>query len=296
MSQRQKKFYEENPEFLERMSLAMDYAWNVTQEGRSVKKHLSKFMKKHSITDEQLALKKEISQEQRCLLQQFWDKNPWAKEKFSTATKLGWENAFIEHTFDGQSINKEKITYNIMPVGMKNKICAWAKKKNKELPDVPIGRAVVYINQSEIAANHKTKKAIRQAEAITEQYFKENPLDSDILASTIQYTLTEMYCDLTTNSPNLPNSIRQDVMKRNVSYLFFDACDEKFGKLFTRENGYIRPIPGITNSQITNYLSMLMYYYCANETCELAEYFNKNLEKSYQNLLNGTIFSSLKVK
>ena len=94
MSQRQKEYFANNPDQKILMRNAMLFAWNKTQEGRSVKKHLVKFFKKQNVDVNEFVYEADfnrMSLNQRDTLKLFWQKNSWAKQSFSTAVKKGWQ-------------------------------------------------------------------------------------------------------------------------------------------------------------------------------------------------------------
>ena len=82
-----------------------------------------------NITDEEL-ITGEMEKPKQTALKSFWDKNPWAKEKFSIATKKGWK--YIENCpelfLDGKT-NEHKVTIDLIPIKSQEKIRKWAKSK-----------------------------------------------------------------------------------------------------------------------------------------------------------------------
>ena len=100
MSKRQKDYFNSNPQQKELIRNAMLYAWNKTQEGRSIKKHLVKFFKKANtkLDDNVLAGSQEdMTKEQQQIFSDFWKKNAWARELFSKALKKGWSAAKAQY-------------------------------------------------------------------------------------------------------------------------------------------------------------------------------------------------------
>lgn len=93
ISERQKAYFEENPEQKELMTTAMLEAWK-TQEGKSVQKYMIKFFKKEGEKfDENILDGSKRTNKQNEIFKQFWQINSWAKPHFSTAVKKGWEVA-----------------------------------------------------------------------------------------------------------------------------------------------------------------------------------------------------------
>lgn len=90
MSERQKRFYEENPQFRDEMTKINLYAFHQTEEGKSVLRGINRFMKKRygiMITRDDIEQFNKITGKKKTGLEMFWDINKWACEKFSVAQK-----------------------------------------------------------------------------------------------------------------------------------------------------------------------------------------------------------------
>ena len=140
MSKRQKAFYQENPERAKEMSEIMFYAWNETQEGKSLMKHISKFMKKFNgstITAQEISDFTKLDSEKRNAIDAFWKKNGWAKKQLSIAMKKAFEykkedkedlrkrsEAIKKIKLTGKTIPNVQISYNVVPTQLQNNIKA----------------------------------------------------------------------------------------------------------------------------------------------------------------------------
>ena len=82
-----------------------------------------------------------ISKEKQKALDEFWKRNPWAKEKFSIATKKGWE-----YLNSLKTRYKEKYTYNLYPSQIRKDLEEYAKKYYPDKEFVS-GEAIIYSNK-----------------------------------------------------------------------------------------------------------------------------------------------------
>ena len=135
ISERQLEYYENNPEQKELIRNALLCAWNKTQEGRSIKKHLVKFFKKANtkLDDGVLVAKKDgMTKEQQQIFADFWKKNTWAAKLFSKALIKGWKQAKIESEQLSQRIADFQVScYAGALVSMRNDIAKGRVSKSK---------------------------------------------------------------------------------------------------------------------------------------------------------------------
>lgn len=139
ISERQKQYFEDNPEQRLRMQKAMLFAWNKTQEGRSIKKHMSKFFKKAGIKFDFIQENeiKEQTPEQRKTFREFWKANAWAKKQMSIATLKGWEKVKQDElkaqetapVKEEKAAEEVKSTYKILPQGLIDKTVKMIEEK-----------------------------------------------------------------------------------------------------------------------------------------------------------------------
>ncbi len=81
-----KEFFEKNPEESERFSQVLLRAWSY-KEADSIKKSMSKFMKKNYVKNSEDLINDTRS---NVSLKDFWDKNNWARKRFSLCMKKSW--------------------------------------------------------------------------------------------------------------------------------------------------------------------------------------------------------------
>jgi len=288
LTQRQKKFLEQNPEFLEKLSGAMDYAWNKSQDGFDIKKHLSKFMRKFntSITDTQLVLKENLSNEQHEALKTFWDKNPWAKAKMSKAIQEGWDyiNNSPEEYFNGKSIPHEKISLKLYPTMLQRKVLKWGRTMGHNVRQDRDYAYIVITNHSpEKKHNERLQKYVNQHDRITNQYISHNPKFADQIATILHYSLTKFFRDVLTNSDSLPASLRENELERNVLSLYIQVLNEKLHLYTNLNEKTIFPNDGVptdVTADALNRIGKLITDF--NSGADIADYLNSNLDKTYQ--------------
>lgn len=90
LSEDNKRYFEENPEQKEIFSQVLLRAWSYP-EAKSIRKALSKYMKRPNITPEELSDVFCESSSNSNRLKLFWDKNNWAKKNFSICMKKSWD-------------------------------------------------------------------------------------------------------------------------------------------------------------------------------------------------------------
>ncbi len=221
MSKRQKDFYEQNPKYKEDLSLVMDYAWNKTQEGKSIKKYLSKFLKKYhqnlDISSDELSLKKAMSYENRCALDEFWSKNDWAKEKFSIAVQNGWNYISLHPEASEKSvlnidipIPKECTKFDTIPKTLKQKIYNFALSKGYPFKNVTFGIAFFY-GDKPVEGKEKFAKQADYAQSVIDEFLNKNPKEADLSTTAKQYALLRMVNILKYNiKSKLPKSVTKE--------------------------------------------------------------------------------------
>ena len=286
LTQRQKDFLNQNPEFKETLSDVMDFAWNNTQEGFSIKKYLSKFMKKFGgISQEELELKIEIPKEKMSALELFWIKNPWAKEKFSIATKKGWDyikNNPVNLLYKIRN-NENQIIIHLIPKALNDKMTDWAKSKGYKIKDYIYFRQVLLSKSIDFNENPEYEKLKTLIDEITLKYEKENPQESDKTATAIQFLLIDFSTDLESRQNNLPDTLKNN--PENIEKIK-DILNNIFKKYPIYEKiGNQNKVP-IGNISLM-FLSDIMIT-IAKEIIniqngyEIAEYLNKKLDTMYE--------------
>ena len=293
LTQRQKDFLNQNPEFKETLSDVMDFAWNNTQEGFSIKKYLSKFMKKFGgISQEELELKIEMPKEKMSALELFWIKNPWAKEKFSIATKKGWDyikNNPVNLLYKIRN-NENQIIIHLIPKALNDKMTDWAKSKGYKIKDYIYFRQILLSKSIVFDENPEYEKLKSLIDEITTKYEKENPQESDKTATAIQFLLIDFSTDLESRQNNLP-----DVLKNNPENI--EKIKDILNNIFKEHPIYEKignqnkvPIGNIELTFLSNItITIAKEIINIQNGYEIAEYLNKKLDTMYELIETGNM-------
>lgn len=158
MSERQKKFFEENPEKAEIFRRVMNKAWNVGGADR-IKKALSDFMKGKGFKDfkaNELDNPLSINSAKSNTIKQFWGVNEWAKKAFSKNMEYAWKKVKEE--------NEMSYIVDVTPKGLKDKFYKWAKEQGLKTEELEF-TATYYphkpeLNNYEISINKYMPKYI----------------------------------------------------------------------------------------------------------------------------------------
>lgn len=143
MSQRQKEYFETHPEQIELLRDVGNYAFNNTQEGRSIKKYMVKFFKKYNVPFDDNILNgnaDKTSKSQQELFAKFWELNGWAKEKASVAMKKAWQ--FAKDMSASAPSEASIYSINLAPKGLIDEMRAWCKQNNIPMSESAIISAV----------------------------------------------------------------------------------------------------------------------------------------------------------
>lgn len=182
MSERQKKFYEDNPEQAKILHRVMVKAWNVFGADR-IKQALSKFMKGKgfkNFVESELDSPNKISQEKSKAMKQFWGINEWAKKSFSKNMEYAWKKVKEEQ----EMFYKVELT----PALFKKRLFAWLEKQGVNPDDLGIDSLKYYPHKPE--QNNLDASNISR---YTSRYILECKGDeSQKIALTYQTTLLKM--------------------------------------------------------------------------------------------------------
>lgn len=144
MSDRQKEYWRNHSEEREKLSLVMTYAWEKTQEGRTVQKYMSKFFKKRGLNSKDISiLNSGKTEKEQKTFQEFWDKNTWAKKEWSKAVTKSWEKIketeqrMIEE-FAKEVFLAQNYALNLTPAMMIDRVLDWAEKNNIEVEEFDV--------------------------------------------------------------------------------------------------------------------------------------------------------------
>lgn len=183
MSERQKRFYEEHPEEKIKFSEVMHRAWG-KREAAPIKKALSRFLKR-PLTDEELSNIFAQDKETKAKMQAFWDKNKWAKDKFSNLMKKSWAR---QKELDEMGLIYEPFyTANLIPKKMQEKIGRIMVPNNKNFANIPTS-LIPDLRELTDNPNLITPAGsieMKETGKIIDDYFDANPNEQDVLADTL---------------------------------------------------------------------------------------------------------------
>lgn len=183
MSERQKRFYEEHPEEKIKFSEVMLRAWG-KREATPIKKALSRFLKR-PLTDEELSNIFAQDKETKAKMQAFWDKNKWAKDKFSNLMKKSWAR---QKELDEMGLIYEPFyTANLIPKKMQEKIGRIMAPNNKNFANIPTS-LIPDLRELTDNPNLITPAGsieMKETGKIIDDYFDANPSEQDVLADTL---------------------------------------------------------------------------------------------------------------
>ena len=183
MSERQKRFYEEHPEEKIKFSEVMLRAWG-KREAAPIKKALSRFLKR-PLTDEELSNIFAQNKETKAKMQAFWDKNKWAKDKFSNLMKKSWAR---QKELDEMGLIYEPFyTANLIPKKMQEKIGRIMVPNNKNFANIPTS-LIPDLRELTDNPNLITPAGsieMKETGKIIDDYFDANPSEQDVLADTL---------------------------------------------------------------------------------------------------------------
>ena len=285
MSVRQKRFYEENPDKKEELSEVMLVAWNNTREGKNVRKHLNKYIKKHTndITDSQLALREEMTTAQQKAFGDFWKRNTWAKEQMSIAIKKAY--AELEQIRSDKSswtsVENETIVFNSIPTQMKKDIIQWAKQQGYDTEHIVIGLDMLYDREVH-KASKKEISYFNRGEKIYKEYMKAFPQKQDQVATYLHFALMKIGEDLELKPKRLLRALNNDAGKAQALLYMFNAAQDPKNPIFIERNGKKTVRNGVDTSTIKAIYQSLMQQAFSMNCLGFAEYGNEVLDECYE--------------
>ena len=300
LTQRQKGFLNKNIGFRKTLSIVADFAWNNTQEGFSVKKYLSKFMKKFGgISQEELALKVETPKQKLSAIELFWIKNPWAREKWSVAFKKGWD--YVEKNpvdlFYKIGNSENQIVMHLIPKTLNNKIADWAKSKGYKFKDyVYFGQINLWFKSINLDQNPEYQKLKTFIDETFAEYEKKYPEEINKTANTTQFLLIDFLTDLESRQDNLPDALKNnpeniEILKETLNSIF-EKCPiyEKMG------NKNKVPINNISLALLNDIMGLLAVRIMGIQNgYEIIEYLNEKLDTIYKFVETGNIGEIVKI-
>ena len=290
LSNRQKKYYEDNPDAKERLSNVLDYAWNNTREGQTVKKYLSKFAKKQNqqLSDDELTCKKDMNSQKSGCLKDFWAKNSWAREKWSIAMKKGYEyqsefEKAIEF-LDGKSKANEKLFFSILPTAVVDDIENHARKTNFDYKTYNFRNNYIYSPNIDAGKEKIIRQIIKKANNFVNSFIMlQDEAYLGEIAGARQCAIIDFKNALENNSNTLPESLRgeNNINRINMNFVLQKEFD-KNPIYMSVKSGKKIPKDGIDNGQLTNIIcNVIMCTAFGQNNLDVPQYFQGLMDKYY---------------
>lgn len=278
MSQRQIEYFKNNPEQAELMGKAMDYAWNKTQEGMSIKRQLSKFFKKQRVTFDKNSLSDEakMTPEQRAVMSDFWAKNAWARDLFSKATISGWEYVKNRKNTDINinDVLKVNVKYNLIPAGYVDDVRKWTLEK---------GISTLGVDFQKLKTQNYDEDNCRSFAILSALYTKNIPMSGDFITSSLGAALISIRNEIFSNKipPKYADNI--EFLKRAavaIDQLYYP--EYRYGDT-SEVFGEPRPV---NYDQVVFTLDMISKYAIYYNQDSFITYLKNKLDKGYEIITN----------
>lgn len=270
MSERQKRFYEEHPEEKIKFSEVMHRAWG-KREAAPIKKALSRFLKR-PLTDEELSNIFAQDKETKAKMQAFWDKNKWAKDKFSNLMKKSWAR---QKELDEMGLIYEPFyTANLIPKKMQEKIGRIMVPNNKNFANIPTS-LIPDLRELTDNPNLITPAGsieMKETGKIIDDYFDANPNEQDVLADTLDMGFAIAIKELA--EEKVKNMDKYPAFAEMTVY-WQDTAVQKWKQ---------RTPTGI--DELTKIYSTLMNICVANNDLASAKKIDKSIESAYDLVIN----------
>lgn len=289
MSERQKAFYEKHPEKKEEMSKIMSLAWGKTEEGRSILKHLNKFIKKYngsSLSESELSLEEKMDEKKQSALSVFWQKNGWAREKMSIAVKKAInlqaaEKRDLERLSGFKTIKGERVAFNLGATKFVERIKQWGEKQGIDTKNLILLKGVIYLKDEASKDIDENNRYVARGQKLIERYIQKFPNHADLNTVCLHNVLLNLETMLKQETHRLPESLRRDVGKIEVmKYAFNFVCAEN--NIPTQETRTAKNVNDeITSLQINNAYSYLINQAAIMGCEDLAEFLDKELDAAY---------------
>ena len=223
ISQRQKKYFEDNPDQAELFRKVMTKAWGMPGM-EDIKKALSKFMKGKGfiLTDDMLespitaTAKKEFS-----VIKQFYDINEWAKKRLSKNVSYSWKK-----------VKEEQNMYykmDIIPELFKKRFFLWCEKEGIDTTDMSFDEFKYYPHKPELNTFDTSK-----LNKYTPKFIDSCPGDeSQKLANTYQLALLKFGKSLkefdNSKTANGETKAKAYLVRQYIKASLFDCENQVFG-------------------------------------------------------------------
>ena len=233
-------------------------------------------------------MQKKATQKQQQALSDFWAKNPWAKEKMSIAVQKGWENIkdqeALAKLMDDKSVEGVKIAFNTIPKKLAEKIQKWAKEQGQEIPNVKIGRSILYTEDKKLSDS--AIDLLKKSNALVDRYCQAFPQESDMSTTALHMALVKFIDEIETNSPNLPLSLKNP-LKREIFRLKLNIYQNETQKIYWENNGRKIPKANMDNLDLIQFLIEIMKEALDTNCIDVATYIDRMHNECYDILDSG---------
>ena len=262
-----KKFYQQNPEKSEELTLVLNKAWNIFGADR-IKAAMSKFMKSKGVKSfdpERNPI--DMPKEQSKLLKQFWGTNEWARKSFSKNMEFAWKK--VKEDMDKFYI------IDITPEGFKQKFYQWAKEKNLNLDNLDFNFKI-YKHKHELNSGNGAELS-KYTPAFIDEYSEKVHIDqSSVMANTYMLSLINLSKDLKNLSKK--SNFSQETQK--TIELSRHLIKEL---LFEQGEGLLRKVRTFDAPEIQDiYKSILALFFKLDNAEKFISIFKKNLDTAYE--------------
>ena len=289
-SKRQQEYYENNPEQKELLSKVMLYAWNNTQEGRSIKKHLVKFFAKNKVKIDESVFagdSDKMTGAQQKLFGQFWKINGWARDKFSIAVKKGWEyNKEIAPKTQMQNFNPNDITQAcLLPKSYVRLAIDTFASKGLSSDIIKIMNA--YLKDKRSLSKGELVMASLALNEIAKHLSENNSYFADFMVDVQSGAVMSIKNEIQQNT--LPKHLL--VNKDFINAVYANMCDVFYG--FGKTEGTLRTVSGNDISNLMNIVCQLAVFH---KEPDFVDYFEQKLDECYNLFLIDEPERSLKLR
>lgn len=280
LTQRQKEYYKEHPEQIEILTEALEYAWNSTQEGRSIKKHLSKALKKvGQISDKELELKQEMKPEVKEAFSRFMQQ-PWVKTSWSKAMKDGWQWAQVDLLQAYADSDNHINSVRILPQAVIDEIKEECIKRNTNTKYLDFfGKISISTRELTPLEKKKHEKMLRSFNSILVSYENNHPQNSDFICSAKQLAIMKFKMDIDENAPDLPKFLQENPHLGFIMSKYIDSIS--INRLYTKTASNNMSFKGTDSDTVDDILTKLYAMFQINNNRETIEYFEKLIDKYY---------------
>ena len=297
LSDRQIKYYQEHPERAEEMREVMLYAWNETDEGKSVLKGIKRAMRKNNIdiSPEELANLPEINNKKQEVLKEFWKRNEWAKEKFSIAVKKGYayleeiklkpqqKELSVRERLGFENIPGRKYVFSNLPTQVRGKLNDWTKKQGLDPDNYTFSEGILYLTNTEKVDSALITEVEKKSAKLMDDFFALQPDLENLIADTYMLAIVDIMETLKNQKlhSRLPESLKNKPEIINTIY----ACAQEEMKdrpLYVNTGNCTIYAQGIETSYLNKIYHTLLYCAVVLGCADCIDYFQKIVDEKFE--------------